>query len=457
MIETTAPTDTSAKPFPRWLSFFAPSPPAATVLTDASAIQAGFRSWQTKILFSSIVGYATFYLVRKNLPVAMPVMEHDLGISKSQLGLFLTLHGVLYGVSKFTNGFFADRCNARAFMVIGLAASALLNLCFGLSSTVYALGLFWMLNGWVQGMGFPPCARLLTHWFSPAKLATKMSIWNTSHCIGGVVILVLTGFLVSRGWRLCFLVPAAIALVCVIFLWFTLADTPPSVGLPEVEGTGSVLSAEKDKQDAIGVLIDYVFRNKYIWLVSIANFFVYTLRYAVFDWGPTVLKEAKHIGVEHGAWMVAGFEVSGAIGALLGGWLTERFFGGRPMRACVFFMVFAGVSLFLFWKAEAESNILIATLLCCSGFFIYGPQCLIGIAAANLATKRAAASAVGLTGLFGYSSTLISGWGLGTLVKYHGWDAAFIGLLAVTAIGTLVCLAAWPAKAHGYSEKSHEA
>ncbi len=112
----------------------------------------------------------------------------------------------------------------------------------------------------------------------------------------------------------------------------------------------------------------------------------------------------------------------------------------------------------LLWRptdAPAESKVLIATLLCCSGFFIYGPQCLIGIAAANLATKRAAASAVGLTGLFGYSSTVLSGWGLGTLVKHYGWNAAFIGLLGIAAIGTLVSLAAWPAKAHGYSEEDH--
>jgi OPA family glycerol-3-phosphate transporter-like MFS transporter/OPA family sugar phosphate sensor protein UhpC-like MFS transporter len=249
---------------------------------------------------------------------------------------------------------------------------------------------------------------------------------------------------------LCFFVPAAIAFACVIFLWFNLADTPPSVGLPEVEGTRTDSSGHISADGLKTVLLESVFRNKYIWLVSLANFFVYTLRYAVFDWGPTVLKESKHINIQHASWMLAGFEISGAIGALLGGWLTYRYFGGRPMRACVFFMVFAGISLFWFWKAPGESKALNAALLCFTGFFIYGPQCLIGIAAANLATKRAAASAVGLTGLFGYSSTLLSGWGLGVLVKSHGWDAAFVGLLIIAVIGTLVCAAAWPAKAHGY-------
>src|SRR6266498_2618428 len=237
-METTAPT-TPVQParFPIWLRFFEPAPPAPVILTDAVEIRRSYRAWQWKVLFSSIIGYATFYFVRKNLSTAMPIMEKELGISKTELGAFLTLHGVLYGVSKFGNGFFADRCNARAFMVIGLAASALMNVSFGLSSGVIILGVVWMINGWVQGMGFPPCARLLTHWFPPKQLATKMSIWNTSHSIGAGVIVVMCGYLVGYSWRLCFIVPAALAIVCAVLMLFTLPDTPASVGLPDVEGT----------------------------------------------------------------------------------------------------------------------------------------------------------------------------------------------------------------------------
>ena len=110
------------------------------------------------------------------------------------------------------------------------------------------------------------------------------------------------------------------------------------------------------------------------------------------------------------------------IGALLAGWLTDRLFGGRPMRAGLFYMVLAGLSLLVFWKGAGESRLWNTVWLCAAGFFIYGPQCLIGIAAAKLATKRAAATAVGLTGFFGYLSTVLSGWGLGALVQWQGWE-----------------------------------
>jgi OPA family glycerol-3-phosphate transporter-like MFS transporter/OPA family sugar phosphate sensor protein UhpC-like MFS transporter len=439
--------------FPVWLRLFEPAPPAPVILTDLAEIQHSYRTWQWKVLFSSIIGYATFYFVRKNLSTAMPIMEHDLGISKTELGAFLTLHGVLYGVSKFGNGFFADRCNARAFMVIGLVASALTNVFFGLSSAVITLGVIWMINGWVQGMGFPPCARLLTHWFPPKQLATKMSIWNTSHSIGAGLIVVLCGYLVKINWRMCFLVPAAIALIISFFLWLTLPDTPPSVGLPEVEGTQSRTATNKPDESHLAFLFNNVFRNKYIWIVSVSNLFVYILRYTVFDWGTSFLTQAKHVDITNASWMVAGFEIAGLIGALLAGWMTDRFFGGRAMRACVFYMILAGISIFVFWKIAGESAFLNSALLCAMGFFIYGPQCLIGIAAANLATKRAAATAVGLTGFFGYLSTLFSGVGFGALVKYHGWDAGFAGLLGIAAIGTILFVVAWPAKAHGYADE----
>ncbi len=421
------------------------------MLTDPTEISKKYSYWQRRVLFSSIIGYATFYFVRKNLSIAMPFMERDLGIDKARLGLLLTLIGVPYGISKFLNGFLADRANARAFLAVGLAASAVMNVFFGLSSAVATMGVFWLLNGWFQGMGFPPCARLIANWFPPKELATKFSIWNASHCIGSGLILVLCAYLVTNfGWRSCFFVPAAIALVCAAYVWFTTPDTPPSVGLPEVEGTQTAEPQEQSRKEFRAFVIQHVFRNKYIWLVSAANFFVYIVRFAVLDWGPTMLMQAKHIQIKHAAWMVVAFEACGLVGAIIGGRLTDRFLGGRAARMCVIYMVLAGISVFLFWKVPSQSEWLTAGLLSAAGFFIYGPQCLLAVVAANLATRRAAATAVGLTSIFGYASTVLSGWGLGALVQHYGWDAAFRALIIVTAIGALLFAAAWPAKAHGY-------
>lgn len=413
-----------------------------------------FKYWQTRTIVMSMIGYALFYFVRKNLSIAMPEMQADLGITKTDLGLFLTLHGLLYGVSKFVNGFIGDRVNARYFMVVGLVLSAVCNLVFGFSSAVLVFGVVWMLNGWFQGMGFPPCARLLTHWIPPHQLATKMSVWNTSHSVGAGLVVIVCGYIVTMGWRWCFYIPSVIALVGAVFLWIGLRDTPKSVGLPELQQKGEQDAVQKETSGEFKKFVrKQVFGNPYIWVLALANFFVYTVRYAVLDWGPTLLGEWKGISIHHAGWMVAAFEISGIIGMLVAGWVTDRFFGGRGPRVCVICMALATLFIALFWGLAHPPMWLATLLLGLAGFSIYGPQALVGIAAANIATKKAAATAVGFTGLFGYASTLLSGWGLGLLAQTLGWDYAIGALVFVAIIGTVIFLFAWSAKANGYGDE----
>lgn len=432
---------------PRLLRVFEPAPQAETMLHDPAEIRAQYRYWQRRILYSSMIGYAMYYFVRKNLSLAMPGIGQELGIGKGDLGLFLTLHGLLYGVSKFANGFFGDRTNARTFMAAELILSAILNVCFGFSSAVMTLGVLWMANGWVQGMGFPPCARLMAHWFSPKELAANFSIWNTSHSIGAGLVVVVCGYLAAHDWRLCFFVPAALAVLCSIFLLFSLRDTPPSLGLPEVEGTAQA----PDGGGFSSALLRQVFANKYIWLLGLASFCIYTVRAAVLDWGPTFLTETRHVNLAHAGWMVAAFEGAGIAGMLVSGWLTDRVFGGRGARLCVLSMAMAGASVLMFWKLPSHSPGINVLLLCLTGFFLYGPQALVGTVVVNLATKRLAATAIGFTSLFSYASTVLSGWGLGNLVQVHGWNAGF-GCMLLFCCGSAILFAlCWGAKAHGYA------
>ena len=432
------------------LGIFRPAKPSDTRVTDPDEIAGQYRYWQLRVLISTIVGYAVFYFVRKNISIAMPFMEAD-GINKSQLGLFLTLHGLLYGVSKFANGYLSDRSSSRAFLTVGLAMSAVMNIIFGFSAGIVSLGIIWMINGWFQGMGFPPCARLMTNWFPPKQLATKFSIWNASHSIGGGLILIICSYLIyfGFGWRACFYVPAVIALVISVVIWFNTPDTPPSVGLPEVEGS-HIEGPDPSRGDFRRFVIEQVFKNKYIWIVSIANFFVYTIRFAVLDWGPTMLTQVKHIEITNAAWMVVAFEAFGLTGAIIGGRLTDRFLKGRAARMCLIYMVLACVAIVIFWTVPVESQLLTTAMLGAIGFLVYGPQCLLAVTAANLATKRAAGTAVGLTSIFGYLSTVVSGWGLGVLVQNYGWDAAFVVLIVAGILGSLLFLLAWPAKANAY-------
>lgn len=446
-----------------------------------------FKYWQTRTIIATMVGYALFYFVRKNFSLAMPGLEADLGISKTSLGIFLTLNGVVYGISRFVNGVLADRMNARWYMSIGLALCALSNFAFGFgedvsywltgehdgtqftNTMILFMGIMWVVNGMLQGTGFPPCARLLTHWIPPTELATKMSWWNTSHSIGAGLVVILCGYIMGNmgvgaahtgAWRWCFWIPAGISFVGAIALALLLRDTPTSVGLPELEGTesGGKRGAEATKgPEYRAFLRKHVFGNPLIWILGFANFFVYVVRFSVLDWGPSLLSQSKGVSMEHAGWLVAMFEIAGIVGMVFAGWATDRWLKGRAHRTCVFCMAGAALFVFLFWRLPSDAPVwLLFATLCAAGFCIYGPQALIGIAAANQATKHAAATANGLTGLFGYASTLVSGVGLGYVAQHYGWNLAYVGILVMALVGMAVFLLMWGARANGYDESPEE-
>jgi OPA family glycerol-3-phosphate transporter-like MFS transporter/OPA family sugar phosphate sensor protein UhpC-like MFS transporter len=411
-----------------------------------------FKYWQTRTLIGTIIGYAIFYVVRKNLSIAMSGLQADLGITKAQLGIFLSLHGLVYGVSKFLSGFAADKLSSRHMLVCGLLMCSICNFIFGFSSSVIVLGIFWVLNGLFQGTGFTPIARLLTHWIPPRELATKMSIWQTSHSIGAAFAVIVCANIVSFGWRWCFYIPATIALIGVIFMWITLRDTPKSVGLPEIEE----LENNKKSKSEIGykeLLIKKVFKNKAIWVLAIANLPVYALRFAILDWGPTLLREWKGMPLTSAGLIIAAFELAGILGILIAGKATDKFFDGKAHRVCVICMMFASIFMVLFLKILTAPIWLYTTFLILSGFFVYGAQSLGTIATANIATRKVAATACGFHGFWGYLSVLITGWGIGSITDKFGWSYSLGVLIIMGFVGTAIFALIWNVKADGYDNE----
>ena len=419
-----------------------------------------------------MAGYSMFYFVRKNFSFAMPALAAEYGITNTSFGVILTLVGFVYGLSKFVNGIIADRANARWHLVIGLGACVLLNFAFGwsdvlgralsghsegplfVSAMVAVMAVLLILNNVFQGCGFPPCNRLLANWVHPKELATKTAIWNTSHSVGAGVVSVLCGYLIASGgdWRLCFWVPGAIAAAGVIFILLTLRDTPSSVGLPELPGTKTELDEDDSKEAFRSFIRKRVFLNPIIWVLAVTDFFVYIVRFAVLDWGPTFLQNrAVPLSPQLAGWTIAIFEIAGCAGMLCAGWVSDRFFGGKTQRMCAVEMLLVAVCMIVLHFLPADSSpVLVLVLLALSGFFLYGPQALLGVIAVKQATKKAASSAVGLIGFMSYLSVVVTGAGLGWFSDTFGWGFLFLLMTAVSLVGAILVGTLWNIPEDGY-------
>lgn len=411
-----------------------------------------FKYWQKRTMFGMMFGYATFYLVRKNISMALPGMEEELGYSNLELGLLLTGTSLVYGIGKFLNGILADHANPRWFMVIGLCLSALLNLCFGLSGAYWALLILWLLNGWAQSMGWPPCASLLTSWYEPQRLATWWGLWNASHQIGGALVFIFGGYLVtSLGWRSVFFIPAFFALLNAVVIAFALRDRPETMGFHSPhEEEDSTLKQESTQQITINQNEDeglsawaltqkYILTSPMIWLVSVGNFFVYIVRIGLLDWAPKFLKDARQVDLDEAGWLVAALEIAGILGGLLAGYLADRAFKGKYSLVNGLYMVGLVLGLVLLYSPPQflglSPLILNALLLSIVGFLVYGPQMLTAVSAASYAPRHCAAAATGFNGLFGYTGATISGVGVGYCVDHYGWDGGLLFFLVAGVLG----------------------
>ena len=426
-------------------------PAAHVVRLPDEQIRRLYPKFRWRILESTFIGYATFYFVRNNLPVVSKEMGQALHYSKGQIGDLLALTAIAYGLGKFVLGAWSDRSNPRYFMPAGLLATALCNFAFGAVNSYPMHLALWTLNGLAQGMGWAPCGRSLGHWYSVRERGTVFAFWNLAVNVGGGLTGLIAAYCTAWwGWRSAFYVPAVLAVLCAVYLIARLRDTPQSVGLPPIEEFRNDYPAGggRDREVELGtreLLVEYVLKNRYLWLFAVANFFVYLSRYSMLDWGPTYLKEVKHASLEQGGFSTAIYEFGGMVSTMLMGWLSDKAGGRRGMITVVcmvpVFLAFTGIL-----YAPAGMLWLNLTLFGIVGFFIYPPVMLLPVMGLDFTSKKAVGTAAGFIGLFGYLGRTVQGKLLGTLADRYGWNASFYAILVSTFLGIAILSWTWKLK-----------
>lgn len=188
--------------------------------------------------------------------MAIPELA-QFGFEKGELSIVLSMNAVAYALSKFLMGSVSDRSNARVFLPLGLILAAVSMMFmivpvqfFGPEQKSLAIIVMAALNflvGWFNGMGWPPCGRVMTHWFSVTERGTMMSIWNCAHNVGGALVgpMAVYGALWFGSWFYgadssryfligTYVFPAAVAILVALVAYCLIRDTPQSCGLPSI-------------------------------------------------------------------------------------------------------------------------------------------------------------------------------------------------------------------------------
>jgi sugar phosphate permease len=380
---------------------------------------------RAKVVAWFSVTYFFYYLARYNYPVALPFIKTEYGFSAAQVGMVATALTLGYAVGQFVNGALVDRKGPRLMMALGGVGVALANLAMGGSWLLEMFVLAWLANGYFQAMGYPSTLKLIVNWFRGDEGRGKaLGVSEFAQSVASVAVLPLSGWLAAQwSWRLVFVVPALLMGLATAWYWLSArdgADGPEPVPLAR-DLAGRWRAALSD------------WRLDCAYLSYGACQFV---RYSMVTWIPMYFV-SQGLDIFKAALASAAFQVGGALGSLLVGWLADL----GPFRSRRWLLIVAGMS--LSGLAGAAVGLVpgwaaVAVLFAC-GVGVEALEVAYFLTPADFLGREMTATGVGVMNATGKLVASLQGVALGGIIDALGYGAAFgtaglFGLLAAALV-----------------------
>ncbi|XP_072011770.1 glucose-6-phosphate exchanger SLC37A4 isoform X2 [Engystomops pustulosus] len=407
----------------------------------------GYGYYRTVIFGAMFVGYTLYYFNRKTFSFVMPSVMQEIKLDKDDLGLITSSQSAAYAISKFISGVLSDQMSARWLFSSGLCLVGLANVLFSWSSSVTVFAILWFFNGLAQGLGWPPCGKVLRKWFEPSQFGTWWAVLSCSmNLAGSLGPIIATLVAASYSWRstLSFsgLICVGVSVLCLILI----KNEPSDVGLKNIEVGPK--KGKKGSQSADETTLSEFLLSPYLWLLCAGYLVVFGVKTCCTDWGQLFLIQDKGQSALIGSSYMSALEVGGLIGSIAAGLLSDRAVAksglknyGNPRHGLLLSMM-AGmvVSLFLFrvTVTPGSSKVWILILGAIFGFSSYGPIALFGVIANESAPSNFCGTSHAIVALSANIGGFLAGLPFSTVAKYYGWDTAFwaaeVSCLAVTIV-----------------------
>ncbi|NXW76119.1 G6PT1 protein, partial [Hirundo rustica] len=314
----------------------------------------GYGRYRAVIFAAMFVGYTLYYFNRKTFSFVMPAVMAEVPLGKDDLGLITSSQSAAYAISKFISGVLSDQMSARWLFSSGLLMVGLVNVVFSWSSTVMAFAGLWFLNGLAQGLGWPPCGKILRKWFEPSQFGTWWAVLSTSmNLAGGLGPIVAALVSMNYDWRKTLSFSGFTCMVVSFVCLVLIKNEPSDVGLPNIEQ-----GAKKGKKGSSSdnSTLTELLLSPYLWVLSTGYLVVFGVKTCCTDWGQLFLIQERGQSMLVGSSYMSALEIGGLVGSIAAGYLSDRAVAkvglssyGNPRHTLLLSMM-AGmcVSMFLF-------------------------------------------------------------------------------------------------------------
>ncbi|XP_026152714.1 glucose-6-phosphate exchanger SLC37A4a [Mastacembelus armatus] len=389
--------------------------------------------YRTTIFLAMFVGYTLYYFNRKTFSFVMPSLMQEIELDKDDLGMITSSQSLAYAISKFISGVLSDQISARWLFSIGLFIVGSINVVFSWSSTVTLFSILWFVNGLGQGLGWPPCGRVLRKWFEPSQFGTWWAVLSCSmNLAGSLGPIIATVLAQSYSWRTILSVSGIICVAVSFVCLLVIKNEPKDVGLPNIEVAAKKSKGGTSRDEC--TLSEFLL-SPYLWLLSVSYLVVFGVKTVCTDWGQLFLIQDMGQSTLMGSSYMSALEVGGLLGSLAAGYLSDKAVAkqgiriyGNP-RHFILICMMAGmyVSMYLFRATVTpdSSKMWILSLGAAFGFSSYGPIALFGVIANESAPSNYCGTSHAIVALMANIGGFLAGLPFSTIAKHHSWDMAF--------------------------------
>ncbi|XP_045580608.1 glucose-6-phosphate exchanger SLC37A4a isoform X2 [Salmo salar] len=293
---------------------------------------AGYGYYRTTIFLAMFVGYTLYYFNRKTFSFVMPSLMQEIKLDKDDLGMITSSQSLAYAISKFISGVLSDQISARWLFSIGLFMVGAINVVFSWSSTVAIFSGLWFLNGLGQGLGWPPCGRVLRKWFEPSQFGTWWAILSCSmNLAGSLGPIIATLMAQSYSWRTTLSISGLSCCVVSFVCLLLIRNEPKDVGLPNID-TGGARKGKAGSSSDETTFKEFIL-SPYLWLLSVGYLVVFGVKTACTDWGQLFLIQDKGQSTLMGSSYMSALEVGGLLGSLAAGYFSDKAVAQQGMKS----------------------------------------------------------------------------------------------------------------------------
>ena len=382
-----------------------------------------FSPRQKRIFLMCFLSYTVAYIARLNMSAALDNLIDSLSLTKAQGGMFQTIFALVYAAGQLVNGSIIDRVSARRYLAVGLVSSAACNLAFGLTSSYSALLVIWGLNGAAQSMLWTPIVKLMAVWFKGKRRSRASFGISMTLILGNFSAWALSGFMAAWiGWRLSFIIPAALAAVMGVLAGLLVIDEPASDELSGSEQGQAAPSGAPAPKTAMPLGLMLITTGLIqVLICCVCNGFV---RDGIIAWGPTILAAGGEGGVNSTLYSLL-IPLLNLIGVLCAKRIHTLM--GENARRCVAYLmgVSAVLALLLLPLSRWTIGCALCLGLCCSATYGINPMLTTLIPMEYEPVGRVGLVA-GVVDCFIYLGSSLAGVVTGAISDAAGWNVVYL-------------------------------